>query len=562
MFTLEESVIIIFASLVGLCFLVLVIFFIIHKLFKKSSPKKKKNRRCSEKLRKIYSSNQSSTLNIQKYYFESDAIQLKNVESYKVKHNFNQRPNYQDDGLFKSSLYSSRMNNPIIEPSGLVLSPKTCPPARRAVKDINQCNNLARFYGSALVDDHQHEESYSPSGFPRRSRSCTRSQMRSHCSTRSSQNNQMATISRSHRHQRPPPPPHDHRLIINNSLRSYGSVVDVLEGLAIQKTPNIVPTTSTIFDPKSKRSPDHHHDHEWHQNISDDHSNNESLSSASRLYTNHHHMDMIRNYPMSEENVVNDHEMKSHRPPPTSLRSPHIISNLMAKDGGNDDHLMMGGGSSQISDLITADEFLSTISDKNNKPFEPTNSTSNVFQRNYHHPMQYRSFNIKTSNTNIMRQKNSNSTIVTKNPRENNFYRGKNSNISKVSTFQSSTTGNNNTNSKTSLRPSVSVRSLTTTVSICEDAPYFWDDFDLRNVQDYFTENTKDNTLSQENVKDEVFVQNVEVNIPNENEPALAENDDDDFDEDDFIETLPENDEKFSSSNLHTICEIEDDILL
>ena len=200
MFTLEESVIIIFASLVGLCFLVLVIFFIIHKLFKKSSPKKKKNRRCSEKLRKIYSSNQSSTLNIQKYYFESDAIQLKNVESYKVKHNFNQRPNYQDDGLFKSSLYSPRMNNRIIEPSGIVLSPKTCPPARRVVEDINQCNNRARFYGSALVDDHQHEESYSPSGFPRRSRSCTRSQMRSHCSTRSSQNNQMATISRSHRH--------------------------------------------------------------------------------------------------------------------------------------------------------------------------------------------------------------------------------------------------------------------------------------------------------------------------------------------------------------------------
>ena len=156
-----------------------------------------------------------------------------------MKKNFNQRPNYQDDGLFKSSLYSSR-NNRIIEPSGLVLSPKTCPPARRVVEDINQCNNRARFYGSALVDDHQHEESYSPSGFPRRSRSCTRSQMRSHCSTRSSQNNQMATISRSHRHQRPPP--HDHRLIINNSLRSYGSVVDVLEGLAIQKTPNIVLT--------------------------------------------------------------------------------------------------------------------------------------------------------------------------------------------------------------------------------------------------------------------------------------------------------------------------------
>ena len=60
-------------------------------------------------------------------------------------------------------------------------------------------------------------------------------------------------------------------------------------------------------------------------------------------------------------------------------------------------------------------------------------------------------------------------------------------------------------------------------------------------------------------------MQNVEgVNIPDENEPAaLAENDDDDFaDEDDFIETLPENDEKFSTSNLHTICEIEDDILL
>ena len=507
MFTLEESVIIIFASLVGLCFLVLVIFFIIHKLFKKS-PKK----RPEKQIRKIYSNR--STLNIQKYYFESDAIQLKNVENFKSKH-FEQRPNFQD-GLFKSSLYSSRSR--IIEP-GLARSPKTCPPVRRVLgkegdvcshssktHDINQCHR-GRFYGAALDD---HEEILSPPGFPRRSRTCTRSQMRSYTSSQ----NQMATISRSHRHQ----PPHG-RLIINNSLRSYGSVVDELEALAIQ-TPNYV---QPIFDPKSTRSPvivstpDHNNDQYWQNQISD-HSNNESLSSASRLY---HHMDMIRSYP---------NELKS---PP----SQHLHSPLQSHISNQDD---LG---SQISDLITADEFLSTISHKNNKPFQPS---ANFFQRN--HPMQYRSFNIKTSsNANLKRQQNSNTGIV-KIPRENNFYLGKNSNISKVSTFQSG-------NSKTNLRPSVSVRSLTTTASICEDAPYFWDDFDLKNIKD-FTENPSDkNNFSNDTLKNEVFVQNVEADISNE---TLAENDED---EDDFIETLPENDENVSSnSNLHTICEIEDDL--
>jgi len=239
---------------------------------------------------------------------------------------------------------------------------------------------------------------------------------------------------------------------------------------------------------------------------------------------------MVRSYPSENVNELKSPPSHSHSP----LRSQ--ISNLVKED---DD---LG---SQISDLITADDFLSTISHQNNKPFEPC---TNFFQGN--NPLQYRSFNIKTTSTKNPRQQKN----IAKIPRENNFYLGQNSNISKVSTFRSG-------NSKTNLRPSVSIRSLTTTASICEDTPYFWDDFDLKNTKDLMENNSiisdNNNISNAETLKNEVqfFVQNVEDDISNE---TLTEND---VDEDDFIETLPENDEKVSSTNdLHMISELEDDL--
>ena len=79
-FTLEEVIIIIFASLVGFFAILLIITYIISKILKHY---KKSYKAQNRTISRNYSKEKCY---IQKYHFEQDAIQLKNIKSIKVNH--------------------------------------------------------------------------------------------------------------------------------------------------------------------------------------------------------------------------------------------------------------------------------------------------------------------------------------------------------------------------------------------------------------------------------------------------------------------------------------------
>ena len=73
MFSLEELIIIIFASLVGFCLIIIILGILIHHFLKNN-----KNTQ--------FSKNRNKNLFVQKYRFEKDAIQVKNIKTIQVNH--------------------------------------------------------------------------------------------------------------------------------------------------------------------------------------------------------------------------------------------------------------------------------------------------------------------------------------------------------------------------------------------------------------------------------------------------------------------------------------------